>query len=45
MKKKEEAPRTQKAPYVPPTIEKQQLVEEVLGQSTAPATTPGGRPL
>jgi len=27
-----EAAKMQKAPYVPPTLQKQQLIEEVLGQ-------------
>ena len=35
--KSEEAAKTQKAPYVPPTLRKQQLIEEVLGQQL-PAT-------
>ena len=29
--KNEESAKTQKAPYVPPTLQKQQLLQEVLG--------------
>jgi len=44
--KKEEPPKTPKAPYVPPTLLKQQLLQEVLGQTlltthgTSPTPTP-----
>ena len=32
--KNEEATKTPKAVYAPPTLQKQQLIEEVLGQGT-----------
>jgi hypothetical protein len=43
--KNEEAGKTNKAPYVPPTLQKQQLLQEVLGQpyplvTHAPTTQP-----
>jgi hypothetical protein len=37
----EKAAQAQKAPYVAPTLQKQQLLEEVLGQVTI--TTHGGQ--
>jgi hypothetical protein len=43
--KNEEAPKTQKAPYVPPTLQKQQLLQEVLGTqlpTTHATTQPNG---
>ena len=47
--KNDEPVKTQKAPYVPPTLQKQQLLQEVLGQqyptTRYPSPSPSPSPL
>ena len=42
--KNEEAAKTQKATYVSPTLEKQQLLQEVLGQTSFLTHSPSTQP-